>query len=881
MSLTIGTQLGSYEIIALLGKGGMGEVYRARDSKLKRDVAIKILPDEFSTDPERVGRFQREAEALALLNHPNIGAIYDIQEVNESRFLVLELVEGETLADRVGRGPIPVEEALKIGQLIAEALEAAHDKGIIHRDLKPSNIKITPNGTAKILDFGLAKVGAAESADLSTAPTKVTVSKPGIIMGTAAYMSPEQAKGSAADRASDVWAFGCVLYEMLTSHAVFSGETTSEMLAAILKAEPDWRQLPPEIPEGIRRLLRRCLQKEQKLRLRDIHDARLELDETPPAQEAEKPLHLWRGLVALTALIALGMAGWMFWTKAPGPISWFETVLPEDVTPTDSVSVSPDGRKLVFTAPGKNGLWIRSFDALDWRPLPDTEGALSAFWSPDGRYLAFAVNNQIKKLDTTAGPSETLCTVPTDVRGGSGTWNLDGVIVFGSWGGGNGGPLWKVSKAGGTAAPVTQVDAARGEFYHTWPTFLPDGKHFIYFRSGPPEVEGIYVGSLDAKPGEQSRERILASPFPATYANGYLFFLRQGTLLAQPFNASRLQLADVPVSVAEAVQTTWYNTGVFSVSPGGALAYRASQVEGTQLSWIDRQGKILSTFGPPGTDTAVRLSPDGRRAVVKDSPYDVPGDLWTLDFSSGSRTPLTFQKNVYSPGVWSPDGTRIAYSAGKLGDSLYERASSGVGDEKELLKEPGLRHFVTDWSRDGRFLLYYTENAPKTGSDVWVLPLQGNRKPVLLLGETYNEWAAVFSPDTHWVAYASLEAGGNDAEVYVRPFRVSEQTGMPTLGEVEWPVSKDGGNWPVWRSPGEIVFEHQPFGTDAVSVKTTGTVFERGVPQRLFAIPASVPDVTPDSQSFQLAVLHLRRSTSAITMVLNWPALMKRGSGGP
>jgi Tol biopolymer transport system component len=817
-------------------------------------------------------------KCFAALNHPRIAQIYGLEESDGKRCIVMELVEGETLAERLKSGRIPLQEAVSIAVQIATALEAAHEKGIIHRDLKPSNIKITPNGTVKVLDFGLAKVRVAESADLSTAPTKVTISEPGIIIGTPAYMSPEQAKGSDTDRTSDVWAFGCVLYEMLTGLAVFSGKTTTEILSAILKAEPDWSQLPPEIPESIRRLLRRCLQKQENLRLRDMRDARLEMDETPPVQETGKPLRLWRGLVALIALIALGMAGWLFWAKTPGPISRFETVLPENVTTADSVSVSPDGRKLVFSGGVKDGLWIRSFDALDWRLLPGTEGAVSPFWSPDGRYLAFSINKQVKKVNISGGPPEPLCTIPVDVNGG--TWNSGGVIVFGTWGGGNGGPIWKVSEAGGTASAVTQVDAARGEFYHTWPTFLPDGKHFIYFRSGPPEVQGIYAGSLDAKPGEQSRERILASSFPATYANGYLFFLRQGTLLAQPFNARRLQLEDVPVPVADDVLTTWYNTGVFSVSTGGALAYRASAVEGSQLSWIDRQGTTLSTLGPPGTDSAVSLSPDGKRAVVKDSPFDVPGDLWTLDLSTGSRTRLTFQKNVYSPGVWSPNGTRIAYSAGNLGDTLYDRASSG-GDEKELLKEPGLRHFPTDWSRDDRFLLYFVENAPKTGGDVWVLPLHGDRKPVLLLGETYNEWAGVFSPDTNWVAYASLEAGGKDVEVYVRPFRVSEKTGTPALGEGKWQVSKDGGNWPLWRHPGEIDFNTTPFRADifAAAVKTTGSVFQSALPQQLFAIPAYYnSDVTPDGQRFLFPALHLRRSTFAINVVLNWPTLVKRAS---
>jgi hypothetical protein len=392
-------------------------------------------------------------------------------------------------------------------------------------------------------------------------------------------------------------------------------------------------------------------------------------------------------------------------------------------------------------------------------------------------------------------------------------------------------------------------------------------------------VEGIYAGALDAKPGEQSRERILASAVPAIYANGYLVFPRQATLLAQPFNVRRLQLQDAPVPVAEAVRTTWYATGVFSVSPGGALAYRAPAVfASTQLTWIDRQGKTLGTFGSPGTDTNISLSPDGRRGVVRDSPNGV-GDLWTLDFSSDRRTRLTFRKDVYSPGIWSPDGERITYSAGNLGDTLYEKASSGVGEEKELLKEPGLRLRPTSWSADGRFLLYHTENAPRTGYDLWVLPLEGDRKPVLLLGENYNEWAGVFSPDVHWVAYASLEARENHAEVYVRPFRVSEKTGMPALGESKWQVTKDGGNWPIWRNPNEIIFNNLPLAPSlfAVPVKTTPTVFESGVPQRLFALPNFGADLTADGQRFLLAAPQLLRSAPAsITMVLNWPALMKK-----
>ena len=522
-------------------------------------------------------------------------------------------------------------------------------------------------------------------------------------------------------------------------------------------------------------------------------------------------------------------------------------------------------------------MWIRGLDALEWRRLPGTAGASTPFWSPDSRYLGFALGDQIRKLDTAGGPPETLCTFQGRVLS-SGAWNREGIIVFGSWGGGSGGPLWKVSEAGGAATQLTQVDVSKGELYHTWPAFLPDGKHFLYFRSGPPEVEGIYAGSLDTKPVDQSRTRILASELPASYANGYLFFPRANTLMAQPFDARRLQSKSGPVSVAETILTTWYATGVFSVSPGGVLAYRARPAAGNfQLTWVDRHGTTVGTFGPPGMDSGITLSPDGKRAVAKDSPYDVPGDLWALDFASGRRTRLTFRKDVYSLAVWSPDGSRIAYAAGNLGDKLYEKASSGGGDERELLNEPGLRHYVTDWSSDGRFLLYHTENAPKTGYDVWILPLQGDRKPVLLLGDTFNEWAAVFSPGMRWIAYASTETKPGAAEVFVRPFRVSEQSGMPALGEGKWQVSKDRGNWPRWRSETEMIFSGSVPGTAvfAAPVKTSGGVFESGVSQRLLLnpyAPYTGVDVTSDGQRFLLAVPQVRKiARPSIAVVLTGP----------
>jgi Tol biopolymer transport system component len=881
-----GHRFGVFEVQGLMGAGGMGEVYRARDTRLGRDVAVKILSRAFREDRERIVRFEREARVLAALNHPNIGVVYGLEEADGLKALVMELVEGEDLAARLRRRSLPLDEALDVARQVAEALAAAHAQGIVHRDLKPANIKRRPDGQVKVLDFGLAKALVWNDA--------VSATQTGVVGGTPAYMSPEQVRGEVVDTQSDIWSFGVVLFELLTAVSPFARRTTGETLATVLSAAPDYSLLPDHTPSNVRRLIRRCLEKDRRRRLKHIGDAGLELEEAlapSGAHDAADPAHgqvliaaqkrrTWQGLAVLMAAIALGIAAWVFQPTAPGSPGRFEAPGPENVTLYDDVSVSPDGRKLAFTAAAPGGLWLRDLDALEWRRLPGTEGASTPFWSPDSRYVGFIVDNTLRRVDTTGGPPETVTSVPTAALR-SGTWNRHGDIVLGSWGGGSGGPLWRVSPAGGAATAVTEVDLSKGEFVHTGPTFLPDGNHFLYFRSGPPDVEGMYVGSLDVDAGNQSRQRILATDVPAIFANDYLFFLRAGTLMAQPFDARRMELQDVPVPVAEDIAITWYFTGVFSVSDG-VLVYRTASAPGTfQLTWVDRQGKTLGTFGPPGTDWRVVLSPDGTRAVAKDAPYNVPGDLWMLDLANGRRTRFTFNKEVYSPAVWSRDGARIAYSAGRLGDTIYEKAASGLGDEQVLLKEPGLRHHPTSWSRDGRFLLYHTENAPNTGYDLWALSLS-DRQPHLMLGEAFNEWAGVFSPDMRWIAYVSLETGGA-AEVYVRPFRVSGQTGQPSFGEGKWQILKGQANWPQWRIDREIVFNTAPFGTAvfAAPVNTTGTAFESGVPQRLPFPPSigvsTTPQSTPDGQRFLIEVpLDQPAARTSISVVLNWPALLKQ-----
>jgi serine/threonine protein kinase len=710
MALAPGTRLGPYEILSALGAGGMGEVWKARDTRLDRLVAIKVSQSRFSE------RFEREARAIAAVNHPHVCSLYDVGP----DYLVMEYVAGEGL-----RGPVPVAQALAVADQILDALDAAHRNGIVHRDLKPGNILLTKSGV-KVLDFGLAKVESAPAGDTrSRAETQAAdLTVQGSLLGTLPYMSPEQVEGREADARSDIFSFGVVLYELIAGTRPFTGVTQASLVASILKEEPrPLFEVQPRTPRGVAEVVQTCLEKDPEKRwqsARDVRHALKWMSAGDPPSIPARSARVWQWLAASMAAIALGIGVWVFRPTAPGSLSRFEAPVPESVTAYDDVSVSPDGRKLIVAATARDGLWLRDLGSLEWRRLLGTEGASTPFWSPDSRYVGFAVDTTIKKIDTTGGPPETVASVPNTTPR-SGTWSQNGDIVCGSWGGGSGGPLWRVSQAGGAAIAVTQVEISKGEFYHTWPTFLPDGKHFLYFRSGPADVEGMYVGSLDVDARAQSRQRILTTRVPAVYANGYVFFPRESTLMAQPFDARRLELQGAPVALAQNVQLTWYYTGTFSVSDNGVLAYRtASASESFQLTWFDRHGKVLSTLGSPGVDRSVALSPDGTRGVVKDSPYNVPGDLWTLDIATGRRTRLTFKREVYSPGVWSPDGASIAYSGGQLGDTVYEKAASGLGDEHVLFKEPGLRHFPTSWSRDGRFLLYHTENAPRTGYAVGI-----------------------------------------------------------------------------------------------------------------------------------------------------------------
>jgi eukaryotic-like serine/threonine-protein kinase len=885
MPLADGTRLEHFEIVEPLGAGGMGEVYRAVDTKLRREVAIKILPPKFAADPSRLARFEREAHLLAALNHPNIATIYGLEHVDGIRFLVLELVEGQTLSERLKSGPMEAGEALGIAAQIAEALEAAHEKGVVHRDLKPGNVKITPAGKVKVLDFGLAKaLGDPEPAPASSnsephSTVTLQETKAGVVMGTAAYMSPEQAEGKPTDKRSDVWSFGVVLYEMLSGKPCFDGKTTTHVMLHVLEQEPDWEKLPGTVPVSVRQLLERCLTKDPAMRLRDIGDLRLQLQAIKKASASgiapvpgftrQSKSWLWPAVTA-ALVVALGVTAWMLWPKpaAPARTMRFQVKIPDNVIFTQFLSVSPDGRKLVFVSAGdQSGLWIHDLDTLEWRRLAGTERGSFPFWSPDSRFLGFSVQHEIKKIEVAGGPPQTLCSIPNSP--GTGAWNRDGVIVFGAVPG----PIRRVSAAGGIPTELTALDR---DLLHSQPTFLPDGKHFLYLRSGTVDAAGIYVGSVDAKPADQSRERILATTFGAPYVDGNLFFMRDGTLMAQPFDAGRLQLRGEPVPVAEHVAALRLN-GIFSVSPTGVLAYRTgTAAAGLQPTWFDRQGKQEGSFGERGPDQGFALSPDGTRAAVRDASPSAVGDIWRLDFERGVRTRLTFRQSYGSFPVWSPDGSRIIFAAGDTLDTLYEKTSSGVGEEKVLFKKPGIK-IPTSWSRDGRFLLYHTNNVPKTGTDLWVLPLEGDRKPVLLLGTEFAEFDGSFSPDMRWIAYTSDESGRD--EIYVRPFTASG-LGGPSLSEGKWQVSKDGGRLPRWRTESrEVVFRAINGSPMAVDVNGTGAAFQAGVPKQLFAAPANVGDwdVTADGKRFLVGVPPGGQTADEpITVILNWQASLKK-----
>jgi eukaryotic-like serine/threonine-protein kinase len=886
MPLGPGARLGPYEIVGAIGAGGMGEVYRATDTNLGRQVAVKILPDAFVHDPGRVARFEREAKTLASLNHPNIAIVHGLEKSQGTCALVMELIEGEDLSRRIARGPIPIDEALPIAGQIAEALEAAHEQGVIHRDLKPANVKLRLDGAVKVLDFGLAKALEPVADTVRGATLSPTITSPammtglGVMLGTAAYMSPEQAKGRAADKRSDMWAYGCVLYEMLTGRRAFDGDHISETLANVLKTEPDWSALPAQTPEPIRRLLRRCLTKDPKARPGDASIARIEIDDLQHDTQTNSARldHVRRygrerlgwivaGCSLLVAIASLVFAVAQFRQPAQDvqPIR-FTISAPENATMSGVPPViSPDGKRLAFvaTTEGRTQIWIRPIDATTAHPLAGTENADYPFWSPDSRSIAFFAAGKLRKIDASSGPAQTLCDAPA-ARGGA--WSRDGVIVFAPT---VPSPLYRVSASGGIAAPLTELDVANGEITHRDPAFLPDGRHFLFFVQGTEGRQGIYLGSVDSK----DRSLLLAGTSSGVYAPpGYLLFVREGTLMAQRFDPDNFMLAGDVSPVAEAVGLYNVSTGTFSVSEKGVLAHSVGYAaDQRQLAWFDRSGKLVERIGSTAPIFDVVLSTDQKRAAVQWQ----NNDIWVVDLVRGGiPSRLTFGPTVEDWPVWSPDGQVLFNSTiGGAGD-LYSKASSGAGQEVLVLKSAAPKR-PTDWSHDGRFIVYDTDD-PKTRADIWVLPLSGDKKPQPILRTPFSEQHGRLSPDSKWIAYISDESGR--PEVYVQSF-------PPSGGK--WQLSTNGGFTPRWRGDGrELYYLTLDRKIMAVDVRPTQLAFEVQQARPLFVAPVDVVsaaagnrfDVTADGQRF-LINAPVENSTSAslgTVVVVNWAAGLKK-----
>jgi eukaryotic-like serine/threonine-protein kinase len=891
--LASGTKLGPYEVLAPLGAGGMGEVYRARDTKLGRDVAIKVLPEAFASDKERLARFQREAKLLASLNHANIASIYGLEDSGDTHALVMELASGPTLADRIRQGPIPVEEAIPIARQIAEALEYAHERGVVHRDLKPANIKISRDDSVKILDFGLAKAvqGEAEATDIGNSPTiSQMATESGILLGTAAYMSPEQAKTKPVDRRADIWAFGCVLYEMLTGKKAFPGETVPDTLGAIMRGEPDWSLLPQATPMRVRVLLQRCLQKDPKQRLRDIGDARISLDEiltgapeAAPGIAASQPT--WRRALPWAAgLLVAVIIGFVAWVLKPAPPAPPPRVLRYEIFPpektrfgtepannTAAFAVSPDGLHVAFAAaaPGSPAqLWIRDLDSTAPRPLPDTEGATAPFWSPDSRSLAFETGGKLERVDISGGPPQVICAVGRVIGG---AWNQDGLILFGSYEG-----LMQVSAAGGS--PSALIKAAAGQFVLEHPSFLPDGRHFLYLSPTQPG-NAAYIGSIDSA-GRPKAPVVLVtngsvsnvvdiSYVPSQRAGpGRIVFLQaDGRLVAQAFDASREKLEGDPITVAQGVDT-------FTASNNGILAYTGGNGLPFQLTWFDRNGKVLGTVGEAGAGVLPlpAISPDGD--VVAVPLEDAAGgiDLWLYDVRRGVRSRFTFDgKNNELP-VWSSDGNRIAYVSFPAGiPAIYEKSVDGMGQAERFdARETNL--VPLDWSRDGRYLVEGYGGNPLA---IWILrlspqSLHSEGKSLPYVKSDFNAMNARLAPNTEWLAYDSDETGRD--EIFVQTF--------PRPGG-KWQVSTDGGTRPVWSRDGKELYFIGLDGTLMAVEITSGPArtFQAGPPKALFdphigGDRLSTWDISKDRRL--LIPVAVGQSSEPITVVANWTSALSK-----
>jgi eukaryotic-like serine/threonine-protein kinase len=891
-----GAMVAHYRLAGKLGEGGMGEVYRARDTRLQRDVALKILPQAMARDAERMARFEREAQVLASLNHPNIAAIHGLEESNGIHALVMELVEGEALGEKIvaegaalplERGAVPYQDALPIAKQIAEALEYAHERGVIHRDLKPANVKITPEGAVKVLDFGLAKVlnpqDSSITADVTKSPTLSAMdTQPGMILGTAAYMSPEQARGQRVDRRCDIWAFGCVLFEMLSGRKAFDGVTISDVLAAVITKEPDWNALPETIPLAVQKLVHRCLQKDQRQRLQAIGDARITIEEAlnadgdvaaglsrHPEIGGVKPL-LRRTLPwALAVIFAVFAAGLIVYIALRPPTAQSRSILsyippPPNTTFRDyglsagPVVISPAGKQLAFSATNENGvtrLYVRSLDSNEARAIAGTEDAAAPFWSPDGGSLGFFAGQKLKTVNLGTGNLQVLANGSSCGLGGSfGGWSPGGTILFTPR---CNAPLDKISHSGGEPSPATKL--ATGEIGHGWPAFLPDGRHFLY-ASNSLVSQSIWIGSLDSGGGKL----VLKDATSPEYASGDLLFLRNRRVFAQPMDPATGKLAGEATPLAEAQS--------YSVSASGVLAFQGGSQQG-RLRWFDRNGNPLGTVGPVAVYHGAGISPDGAHILADvEDPQLNSWDLWSYPAAGGPGTRLTFGPGVKAFSVWSPDGKYIAYSCQSNGNQgVCRKPADGSGAEEKLMTlDTGMTYpLAVDWSPEGRYLSFvsYATQASRFGN--WILPLLGNRKQFQVAAVSASQYGGAFSPDGRWLAYFSYETGR--PEVYVVPF--------PEPGG-KFQISQNSGYDPMWDKKGHLYFlsmGNQLMEADieasgkSVQVKSIQPLFQLSLPK----VIGPLLDVSADGSRFLVVTSHDPDASRSIGLLLNWQSKLK------
>jgi eukaryotic-like serine/threonine-protein kinase len=886
MTLSPGTRLGPYELLAPVGAGGMGEVYRAKDTRLDRTVAVKVLPAHLSASAESRQRFEREAKTISQLSHPHICALYDVGNQDGVEFLVMEYLEGETLSDRLLKGALPFEQVLRFGIEIADALDKAHRQGIVHRDLKPGNVMLTKSGV-KLLDFGLAKAIAPTSPQqLTSFPTQQALTQEGTILGTFQYMAPEQLEGRDADARTDIFAFGTVLYEMATGQKAFSGRTQASLIAAIIeRVPPAISTISPMTPPAFDRVVKTCLEKDPEDRWQTAHDVMLELKwvaeggsaaglPAPVVARRKSREKLAWGLAALFAvgMIAAAVGAVRFWRAAAQTRTIRASVLPPPKSSfrffglSGAMALSPDGRFLAYVAANPEGrrvLWVRPLHSMTEQALAGTEDATFPFWSPDSRHIGFFANDRLKKIAVVGGPALTICPA-VDGRGGA--WSRDGSILFAL----RNSPIYRVPETGGSAVEITKLDASRADTSQRWPVVLPDGRHFLYLASpqgSASESNALFFASLD---GKENRKLLQPAPMNAAYASGHLLYARESTLLAQPFDPDRGRFRGEAFPVAENLFVdSLFSRAAFAASDNGVLAYQTGEaLVGAIYTWYDRTGKpIAPATNEPLVARGFRLSPDDGRLAA--GVFDLAGgniDVWVVDLKRGTRSRLTFEPTVEASPVWSPDGARIAFSSDRKGQPLIVKSASGTGAEEILFRSDEPKN-PSSWSADGRYLLF-SRTLSKTKTDVWVLPLSGDRKPFPLVQSEFIDRNGQFSPDGRWVAYVSDESGR--LEIYVVPF--------PGPGG-KWQISTGGGATPHWSADGRELFYTSPnLELMAVEIKP-GPEFEVSPPKLLFTLSSLTAqgsyDVSADGRRFLQGVSR-EAAPTPVTLVLNWTSEIGR-----